>query len=107
MKKNPKSEIRNPKHGIDIEYVARLANTPFETREKNLLAKQLKEILNYIAKLNEVDTDGVEPIGHITGLVNITRDDIAAPSLSQENALKNASKTHNGFFEVDAIFEEQ
>ena len=92
---------------IDIDYVSKLANLPLSNKEKALFEKQLKDILNYIAKLNEINTDKVEPIAHIVDLANITRGDETAPSLSQDDALKNAPKTYNGFFEVDAIFEEQ
>lgn len=91
---------------IDIEHVAKLANLPLTVEEKKKFEKQLQEILSYISKLNEVDTEKVEPIAHITGLVNIARRDEAKPSLNQDETLKNAAKTYNGFFEVDAIFEE-
>ena len=80
---------------------------PLSNKEKALFKKQLKDVLSYISKLDEIDTNKVEPIAHIADLVNITRDDETSPSLSQEDALKNAPKIYNGFFEVDAIFEEQ
>ena len=100
MKKRQKPEI-------DIDYVSKLANLPLSHKEKTLFEKQLKDVLNYIAKLNEINTDKVEPIAHIVNLANITRGDETSPSLSQEDAIKNSPKTHNGFFEVDAIFDEQ
>lgn len=99
MKKNQKSEI-------DIDHVVKLANIRLSDEEKATFQKQLQRVLAYVSKLNELDTTGVEPIGHITGLENIGRVDTPAPSLSQEEALANASKTHNGLFVVDAIFEE-
>ena len=46
-------------------------------------------------------------MGVIKGLINVVRDDRTAPSITQDEALVNAPKTYNGFFEVDAIFEEQ
>ncbi|KKS02937.1 MAG: Aspartyl/glutamyl-tRNA(Asn/Gln) amidotransferase subunit C [Candidatus Curtissbacteria bacterium GW2011_GWA2_41_24] len=117
MKKNPKSvfrletrsrrAIRNPKSEIDIDYVAKLANLPLTSKEKLTFSRQLQDILGYFSKLGEVDTQKVEPIGHITGLTDIVRDDQTAPSITQEEALKNAPRTHKGFFEVEAIFEEQ
>lgn len=91
---------------IDIDHVAKLANLPLTEEEKKIFQKQLEDILAYVSKLNEVDTEKVEPIGHITGLVNVTRKDEAKPSQNQDDALKNAPKTHNGFFEVEAIFDE-
>ncbi len=91
---------------INIDHVAQLANLTLNDKEKSLFERQLGEVVEYISKLNEINTEKVEPIGHITGLVNISREDKAAPSISQEDALANAKKTHNGFFEVEAIFEE-
>ena len=102
MKKKPESRMAL---NIDIEYVAKLASIPLDLAEKRIFNKQLPEILRYISQLNKVNTEKVEPVGHVTGLVNVTRDDKPAPSLTQEEALANAPKTYNGFFEVDAIFE--
>lgn len=117
MKIDKKQETRNPpkarlarsgkKQGIDIDHVAKLANLTLFPAEKQIFEKQLSSVLAYISKLNEVDTKNVEPTGQITGLVNVIREDETAPSMPQEDALKNAPRTHNGFFEVDAIFEDQ
>lgn len=102
---NAKRKTTNVK--IDIDHVAKLANLPLTSQEKKTFEKQLTDVLSYISKLNELDTTRVEPIGHITGLENIGRQDITAPSIAQSEALANAPKTYNGFFEVDAIFVEQ
>ena len=90
---------------INVNKVAKLANLPISTLEESKLEKQLDETINYVEELNKVDTKGVEPTSQVTGLENITRDDIANLSLSQEDALKNAKQTHNGFFVVSAILE--
>lgn len=105
--KNQKSKTKDQKLEIDIEQIAKLANLKLTKAESEEFSPQLSEIVAYISKLNEVDTEKIEPIGHIAGLDNITRDDTTRPSLSQEEALANAPKTHNGFFQVDAIFEDQ
>jgi len=104
MKKKSKSDSSLK---IDIDYVARLANLPLTAQEKKVFEKQLTDILDYFSQLSEVKMQNVEPIDHITGLVNIAREDKTAPSITQKDALSNAPKTHNGFFEVEAIFEEQ
>lgn len=104
MKKNISENDQHLK--IDIEHVAKLANLTLSPAEKKMFEKQLSEVLEYINKLNEVDTKSVPPIGQITGLENATREDIPTPSLSQEDALANSPRTHNGFFEVDAVFAE-
>lgn len=97
---------KNPKSAIDIDHVAKLAKLKLSKEEKETFEPQLKEVLGYISQLEKVDTEKVEPIGHITGQMNVTREDEARPSLSQDDALANAPKTHNGFFQVDAVFRE-
>lgn len=90
---------------IDVSYVAKLANLPLSKAEKKKFEKQLSETLDYVKQLEEIDTKGVEPTSQVTGLENVTREDEAKPSLSQEEVLKNAKSTHNGFFKVKAILE--
>jgi len=106
MKKNSKLKTQAPSV-FDVDYISKLANLPLTDREKVLFSEQLSDVLSYISKLNEIVTNKVDPIAHIVDLTNITRDDETFPSLSQDEALKNAPKTYNGFFEVDAVFEEQ
>jgi len=90
---------------LNIEKVSKLANLKLSASQKKKFSKQLKDVLSYFNTLEEVTTNKIEPIGQITDLENITRNDQTAPSLSQEEALKNAARTYKGFFEVDAIFE--
>ena len=91
---------------IDIDHLAQLANLPLSTEEKKKFEKQLGETLDYVKQLEEIDTKNVEPTSQVTGLENITREDEAAPSLSQEDALKNAKSQHNGFFKVKSILQQ-
>ncbi|HSX40435.1 MAG TPA: Asp-tRNA(Asn)/Glu-tRNA(Gln) amidotransferase subunit GatC [Candidatus Saccharimonadales bacterium] len=91
---------------IDVSHVAKLANLPLSKEEKDKFEKQLDETLEYVNQLEEIDTKNVEPTSQVTGLENVTREDIAAPSLPQEQALKNSKSTYNGFFKVKAILDE-
>lgn len=91
---------------IDVGHVAKLANLPLKPEEKGKFEKQLSEILSYFEKLKKVDTKNVETTSQVTGLENVTREDEAAPSLSQEDALKNTKSQQNGLFKVKAILEE-
>ena len=91
---------------IDVEHIAKLANLPLDEKRLEILGKQLTETLLYIARLNEIPTEKVEPTSQVTGLTNITRDDTVSAPLSQEAAVENAPETHNGYIVVDAIFEE-
>ena len=90
---------------LDVKHIAKLANLPISEQEEKKLETQLNETLTYIDILKEIDTAKVKPTDHVTGLENITRDDIPQESLSQKQALSNAKKTHEGFFEVDAILD--
>lgn len=91
---------------IDVVKVAKLANLPISDEEVAKLEDQLGETLGFVDKLNEIDTSKVEPTQSVAGLENVTRDDGIEPSLSQEEALKNAKDKTNGFFTVKAIFDE-
>ncbi len=90
---------------INVFHVAKLANLPLTEEEKKKFEKQLAETLDYVAQLEEIDTKGVEPTSQVTGLENVTREDVAKPSFSQEEALSNTKSKHNGFFKVKAILE--
>ena len=92
---------------IDVAHVAKLANLPLTDEEKNKFEKQLSETLDYVKQLEKIDTKGIEPTSQITNLENVTREDIVKPSLSQEDALRNAKSTHNGFFKVKGILKNE
>lgn len=92
---------------IDITHVAKLANLPLSDEEKEKYTKQLSEVLDYIAKLNELDTTNIEETSQVTGLTNITREDTTLPSLPQEDALSQAKNKFNGLFAVKGIFENE
>jgi len=90
---------------IDASRVAKLANLTLTQPEKEKFEKQLSEILSYVEKLKEVDTKNIEITSQVTGLENVTKEDKAKPSLSQEEVLSNAKSQHNGLFKVKAILE--
>jgi len=90
---------------IDVNYVAHLARIALSEDEARKLATQLGNILGYIEKLNEADIQGVEPTAHAFPLINVTRPDESRPSLSNEDALRNAPAQANGLFMVLKIVE--
>lgn len=92
---------------IDINHIAKLANLKLSLDEEAKFATQLSSVLDYINKLNELDTADVEPTSQVTGLENVMRKDKAAPSLSQQEALSQAKHTHNGMFAVKGIFDNE
>lgn len=90
---------------FDVGHVARLANLPLSKKELVKLEGELGHTLENIERLKEVDTSKIEGTNEVNNLMNVWREDVASPSLSQAEALMNAKKTHRGFFVVPAILE--
>ena len=90
---------------IDIKYVAHLARLALTPEEEQKIGAQLGHVLGYIEKLKEVDVSNVEPTAHAFPLVNVTRPDETRPSLSNEEAIRNAPAAANGLFMVPKIVE--
>lgn len=90
----------------DVKHVADLARLDIKNEDIITFQEQLSDILDFVAKLREVDTSDVLPTSQVTGLENVFREDKIKDSLSQEAVLANASKKYKGFFVVKAIFEE-
>ena len=90
---------------MNVRYVAHLARLNLSPEEEQKFGAQLGQVLGYIAKLNELDVSNVEPTAHAVPLVNITRPDEPRPSISNEEALRNAPSKANGLFMVPKIVE--
>jgi aspartyl-tRNA(Asn)/glutamyl-tRNA(Gln) amidotransferase subunit C len=87
----------------DVEHIGWLASIKVEDTEKDDFVKQFNSILDYFHQLDEVDTEGVEPTYRVVDLANIFREDVARPSLSQDDALKNAPRSLDGYFKSPRI----
>ena len=90
----------------DVEHVARLARLALTDDEIERMREQLNGILSYIEKLNELDTDGVEPTSHAVPMLNVMREDEPGPCLSRDEALANAPDRSGEFFRVPRIIED-
>ncbi len=86
-----------------VRHVAKLGRLALSDKQVERFAGQLESILEYVAKIEEVDTNGVEPMAHAVPLHNVLRDDIVEPSLPLEEVLKNAPETDGPFFKVPKI----
>lgn len=93
----------NPLMSIDVKKVAKLANLQVSDDETEKFEKQLSSVLDYINKLNEVDTSGVKETSQVTGLENVTRKDETSDSLSQKEALSGAKVKKDGYFQVEGV----
>ena len=90
---------------FNIQYVAHLARLSLTPAEEQQFGAQLGGILGYIEKLKELDVTGIEPTAHAVPLVNVFRPDLAGPSLSNEEALRNAPAKSGVLFLVPKIVE--
>lgn len=88
----------------EVLHIAKLANLTLTEEEVETFCEQLSETLDYVGRLDELKTENVLPTFQTTGLKNVTREDVIEPSLSQEEALKNAKDTHKGYFKTKAVF---
>lgn len=89
-----------------VRHIALLSRLEFTETQADAFADQLSRILEHVEKLNELDTEGVEPTSHPLALVNVTRPDQTRPSLSNEQALANAPEAEAGCFRVPPIIQE-
>jgi aspartyl-tRNA(Asn)/glutamyl-tRNA(Gln) amidotransferase subunit C len=90
---------------IDVTYAAHLARMYLSDAEKETISAQLKSILSYVAKLNELDVSHVQPTAHATPLSNVLRKDEVRPSIDQAKVLANAPDEARGLFIVPKIVE--
>ena len=87
----------------DVEYIASLSKLKFEENELDNFTHQLNDILAYVEKLNELDTENVEPLSHPVENNNVFREDELKPSITTEVALKNAPNKTEEFFRVPKV----
>jgi aspartyl-tRNA(Asn)/glutamyl-tRNA(Gln) amidotransferase subunit C len=89
-----------------VRKVAKLARLDLTDAEVAEFAGQLSAILDYVARMNELNTEGVEPLAHCLPLSNVFREDIVKESLGTEKTLANAPQRDGSFFKVPKILEE-
>ena len=87
-----------------IEYVGILAKLDLSGEEKEQAKKDMEEMLDYIDKLNELDTDGVEPMSHVSDVVNVFREDVVTGTDDRDELLKNAPEQKDGMYVVPSTF---
>lgn len=90
----------------DVEKVALLARLTLGDAELDELTEQLARIVDYVQLLNQLDTEGVEPLAHGADLTNVLAADQVRPSLDRERALANAPKRDNECYRVPAVLGE-
>jgi len=88
-----------------VDYIANLGRIELAEKDRDLFRGQLEAILDYIDKLNELDTSDVEPMIHTLNISNVFRADEVKPSLPREEALHNAPERTEDSYKVPAVIE--
>lgn len=88
-----------------VDHIAHLARLEFEGEKKDAIRQDLENIISFMDKLSEVDTDGVEPLIFMTEEYNKLREDEAVVSITQDDALKNAPKKDSDYFRIPKVLD--
>jgi len=87
----------------EVKHIAKLARLKLTEDELLLFTKQLNNILDYMEKLNKVDTRGIKPTSHVLHITNALGEDIVEESLTKKEAMHNAPKKDEDFFLVPKV----
>jgi aspartyl-tRNA(Asn)/glutamyl-tRNA(Gln) amidotransferase subunit C len=89
-----------------VQKIAQLARIEITDQEAEKYSKDLSAILGFVEKLNEADTEGVEPIAHVTGAKNVIREDkvIEYSKETKEKIINNFPEKKDRFDKVKAVF---
>ena len=88
-----------------LDKIAHLSRLEFDEKDAEKMMKDMSEIVEWVEKLKEVDTDGIEPLTTMSHEVNALRDDEVKEHLSHERALLNAPKKDADYFRVPKVLE--
>jgi aspartyl-tRNA(Asn)/glutamyl-tRNA(Gln) amidotransferase subunit C len=86
-----------------VDKIAHLARLEFANDEKIAIIKDMNNMLQFVDKLNELNTDGIEPLIYISEETNVLREDEMHQEISQKDALKNAPKKDSDYFKVPKV----
>jgi len=95
-------------HNIDdemIDYVGILAKLELNEKEREEARNDMEKMLDYIDKLNELDTENVEPMSHVFSDTNVFREDEVTNGYDRDNILSNAPESDKGMFTVPKTFD--
>ncbi len=86
-----------------VDKLANLARLKFDGREKESIKNDLQKMIQFVEKLNELDTNGVEPLLHMSDNINVLRADEVKGSITREAGLQNAAIHDEHFFKVPKV----
>jgi aspartyl-tRNA(Asn)/glutamyl-tRNA(Gln) amidotransferase subunit C len=86
-----------------VEKIAHLARLRIPEADKETVKNELQQMIEFVDKLNELDTTGIEPLMHMSNNINAVREDEVKGSIPTEDALKNAPVSDGVFFKVPKV----
>jgi len=89
-----------------VDELAHLARLSYENEAKQEIVTELNKIIAFVEKLEEINTDGIEPLIYMVDETNITREDFMKQDVSQDEGLKNAPKKDSDYFRVPKVIEQ-
>ncbi len=90
-----------------INKLATLARLRFNDTERESIKSDLQKMIAFVQKMDEVNTDDVQPLQHMNNLANVWREDVVQGTCNKEHALQNAAKHNNEFFMVPTMIKKQ
>ena len=88
-----------------LDKIAHLSRLEFDEKDAEKMMQDMTAIVEWVEKLKEVNTDGVEPLTTMSHEVNVLREDEVKPHLSHDEVLKNAPKKDSDYFRVPIVLE--
>ncbi len=88
-----------------LKKIAHLARLEFDETSAEKMTQDMTQILDWVEQLNEVPTEGIEPITTMSSETNVLREDVAGAHLSHESGLKNAPQRDSDYFRVPKVLE--
>jgi aspartyl-tRNA(Asn)/glutamyl-tRNA(Gln) amidotransferase subunit C len=88
-----------------VDHIAHLARLEFEGAEKDAIRSDMENIITFMERLNELDTENVQPLIFMSDEVNRLREDLAQVTITQKEALKNAPKKDSDYFRIPKVLD--
>ena len=88
-----------------VEHLAHLSRLDFDDDSKEKMKFDFEKMLDFVAKLEEVDTDNVEPLSYMSSELNVLREDKVEQALTQEQALKNAPVNDTDYIRIPKVLD--
>jgi aspartyl-tRNA(Asn)/glutamyl-tRNA(Gln) amidotransferase subunit C len=88
-----------------VDHIAHLARLEFEGADKDAIRSDMENIITFMDRLNELDTENVEPLIFMSDEVNRLREDVAQVTITQKEALKNAPKKDSDYFRIPKVLD--